>query len=211
MPSDKSTEKSYSDPTHELTEYICPKLKSMSPQLIRESLVVGAAFVLLNVLAYLADPTLLASTWFGFGIGILSWVALVMLGVRERKRQDNVLRYWPSWKALMIASAIVILMSTVWQLLLFNVIDSGLVAVLEEAAIENAVSMMEGFGTPESAIEEAVAQMEDGQIREGYAPGRMAINGLIGIAFMGVLNLLFALIVRKEPGMQSSDALDAAI
>lgn len=99
------------------------------------------------------------------------------------------------------------LISTVWTIILHNVVDPGLADALMEETFERMMTMMEGFGAPvdqvEAQFEEAIANIEN-----QYAPASL-FKGWVYSAFgWAVGALLASLIVKRKPPVEI-DTLDA--
>ena len=51
---------------------------------------------------------------------------------------------------------------SLFNILLYNVIDPSLTEVVTELTIQNTIPMLESFGTPQEAIDAAVIEIEKG-------------------------------------------------
>ncbi|MCZ8023470.1 MAG: DUF4199 domain-containing protein [Cyclobacteriaceae bacterium] len=175
---------------------------SLFQHALKHAAILGVISIVLTLAAYAIDYTLLVSMSFAFlsfavylGYGIYA-------GIQYRKENGGYLAFGKAFQHGFITFAISALISTVFGLLLYTVIDSELPAKLTEASMENAAAMMEKFGAPEDAIEEALAkQKEDTEKR--FTP----VGMLTGYVFTLIGCAIFALISgavakRKEPEMQ---------
>jgi hypothetical protein len=90
------------------------------------------------------------------------------------------------------------LVSTLWNILLFNVIDKTLAKELSVRIIEETKEAMEKWGAPQDAIKETMKEMRD--LPEQFKPIAQLLGWLKGGLFMAIISLICAsFIKRKEP------------
>ena len=78
------------------------------------------------------------------------------------------------------------------------VIDPEFGQAFADVTIEKTIAMMEGFGAPEVAIEEALTNMEVEFESQSSFLGNLW-SMLKGVGFMAVIGLIVAAIVKKNP------------
>lgn len=155
----------------------------------------GLALVLILVLAYAFDLSLFTQWWFGIGLLIFVIIMASMATSKAKKASSGLFTFKNAFSAYFLTIFIGTLISLVFNIILFNVVDSEAAETLTELTIESTRNMMERFGAPESQINEALQNMqEDNQ----YS----AINQLKGYAFQlimySVIGLIVALIFREK-------------
>jgi hypothetical protein len=86
---------------------------------------------------------------------------------------------------------------TVFNILLYHVIDPELPAKLTEVSLENAQKMMEGFGMPEDQMDQA---MEGARRRteNQFSMGGLALSYGIGLIIYAVLSSITSIFVRRN-------------
>jgi hypothetical protein len=83
------------------------------------------------------------------------------------------------------------------------VIDTELPQKLTDASIENTRAMMENFGAPEDAIDEALVKAEESSKEQFTIVGQLKGYFYI-LIFSAIMALISALIVRKNEPVELS-------
>jgi hypothetical protein len=87
---------------------------------------------------------------------------------------------------------------TIWNIILFNLIDVELAKVLSERIIEQTAETMEKWGAPKSAMKETLSEMRD--LPAQFKPGAQLLSWLKGGILVAILSLICAAFLRrKEP------------
>jgi hypothetical protein len=183
-------------------ENTTPAAPSLFQHAAKHAAILGVVSIVLTLAAYVIDYTLLVSfSFLLFSLAIYIGYG-IYAGIQYRKESGGFLAFGKAFQHGFVVFAISALISTVFTILLYTVIDSELPSKLTEVSLENAAAMMEKFGAPEDAIEEELAkQKEDTEKRF------TAVGMLTGYAFTLIGCAIFALISgavakRKEPEMQ---------
>jgi ABC-type multidrug transport system permease subunit len=85
----------------------------------------------------------------------------------------------------------------VMNMLMHNVIDPNLKETLIESSIEQATSMMEGFGVSGDALDEAM-EKERESMEDQFSNGGMVKGFFISLLVYAVIALITGLIVRRR-------------
>jgi hypothetical protein len=126
-------------------------------------------------------------------IGFQLWAAF-----SQRKKNGGYLTYKDSYLSMFTVGVIAILIGVLFNILLFNVINTGLAEEMKEVTMQKTLEWMEKFGTPEEAITEAMTEM-DKTFTDSFTVAGL-LKGILGqTIFIGVLSLLFALIPKRLP------------
>jgi Protein of unknown function (DUF4199) len=157
----------------------------------------GGVSIALTAIAYAVDYTMLADWKFGIFVLVLLLAATIYAGINYRNEIGGFLPYGKAFQHGFILLAISGIISTVFSLLLYTVIDSDLPSKLTDVTIENTQKMLEGFGVPEDKMDEA---MEDAKAR---AKGQFSAFGLVkaygfGLIFYAIISLITSIFVRKN-------------
>lgn len=157
----------------------------------------GLIVVIYTVLLYSMGMEYYASWW----LAILAFVIIVFLvfffGVKVKKAfPDEIFDFKKAFTTLLIIGTVGSLVTVIWNVLLFNVIDTGLAKELTEHVIEQTSTMMENFGAPEAQIDEALTQMAD--MPDQFKTGPLITGWLKGCIFYVILSAIGALIIRHK-------------
>lgn len=164
---------------------------------IKPGIYFGLISIILMVLIYLIDPTLIIKWWFGLLMIPVSIAIVCYFGIEYRKSQGG---YLPFKDAFIFCLSVFIIsgvLSTLFNLLLYTVIDPGLPELITDATVEQTEQMMISFGAPEESIDPALEQVREETPKRFSAIGQLKTFGwsLIGYA---VFSLIAGAIVKKK-------------
>ena len=165
----------------------------------KHALILGGISVVLTLAAYAIDYTLLAAMSFLL-ISLAIYIGYgIYAGINYRNEIGGYLSFGKAFQHGFVVFAVSALVSTIFNILLYTVIDPELPAKVTEAAMENAEKMMAGFGMPEDQMEEALEKTKEDTIKR-YTAGGLAMSygfTLIGCAIFALIS--GAIAKRKEP------------
>ncbi|MFZ1805909.1 MAG: DUF4199 domain-containing protein [Cyclobacteriaceae bacterium] len=164
---------------------------------LRWALIVGLTSGILSLVFYAVDYSLLADWKVGLSFFAIYIGLTIYAGISYRKESGPYLPFGKAYQHGFVIFAVSGLIATVFNILLFQVIDSDLGGKVTEVAIENTAEMMNNFGAPPDQIDKAIDDT-----RERMADQYTLIGQLKGYGFMvivsAVLALITGLIVRKS-------------
>lgn len=165
----------------------------------KHALILGGISVVLTLAAYAIDYTLLASMSFSF-LSLAIYIGYgIYAGINYRNEIGGYLSFGKAFQHGFVVFALSALISTIFSILLYTVIDPELPAKVTEAAVESAAKMMEGFGMPEEQMEEALSKTTEDTAKR-YTVGGLAMGygfSLIGCAIFALIS--GAIAKKKEP------------
>ncbi len=130
-------------------------------------------------------------------LGIISIVIAVMASLKARKLIGGYISFKNAFIPFFITSLVAIVISTIIGILLFNVIDPEAAQYLNDQILEMTRGMMERFGAPQEAIDQAMAEAEG---KDNFSIGNQLKSVVMQLAIMSVIGLIVAAIVkRKDP------------
>jgi hypothetical protein len=164
---------------------------------IKWGLIVAGVSITMTILLYVLDYTLMVQLKTLFALLLVYFGITVYGGIDYRKSIGGFLPYGKAFIHGFGVLAVSGLVATIFSFILYNVIDTELPQKLTDASLENTRQMLEGFGTPEDAIDKA---MEEG--RKSTERQFTPVGQLIGFAtilfFSALMALISALFVRKN-------------
>jgi Protein of unknown function (DUF4199) len=170
---------------------------SLMQQAIRWGLIIGAISIIFTLLLYAIDYTLMVQMKFAF-LGLAIYLGITIYsGIEYRKSVGGFLAYGKAWQHGFIVLALSGLVVSIFNILLYNVIDAELPQKLVDASMENTRALMESFGTPEDAMDEALEKARESTAGQFTVAG-IAKGYIIMVVVSAVLALISALIVRKN-------------
>ena len=171
----------------------------MNNHAIKSGLMIGVILIVITLLLYIIDSTLLAAMWVGIVIFILLMVLVSYFGVQHRKEIGGFMTFGKAWIYSMQAFVAAGLIVTIFNILLYNVIDPELPSIIADKSVENAESMMQRFGMPEDQMDEALEKARTDTLDRFTVTGSL-VGFLWGLIIYAVLSLITgAIIKKKEP------------
>ena len=123
---------------------------------IKWGLITAAVSIILTMLLYVIDYTIMVQVKFLF-ISLAIYLGItIYAGIDYRKSIGGFMPFGSAWKHGFLVLALSGLVGTLFSLVLYNVIDPELPEKLVDASIENTRAIMENFGAPEEAMDEAL-------------------------------------------------------
>ena len=157
--------------------------------------IIGVVSALITATIYAIDLNLFTSWW----IGALSIVTYLIIGIvllsKTKKELNNVFTFKDAFTTYFIAILIGILISTVFNILLFNFIDPSAKDTLNELMIKYTANMMQKLGTPASAINEAIAKMKE---NNPYSTLELLKGSVFSIVFSSIFGLILAAFFKSK-------------
>lgn len=148
--------------------------------------VIGAIAVLTGAIIYAVDLNLFLNKYIG-GISILVYIAIgVMAVVKTKKEMGKLITFREAFATYFLAAAVGLLISVLFNILLFNVIDPDAKETLRDISARFNIEMMEGWGQKLTD-----KQIDDIYATDNFAPGAQ----FIGLGFSLVMSAIAALIV----------------
>ena len=174
----------------------------MNHHAIKSGLIVGVVTIVLTLLLYIIDPSLIVSTWLLLIIPLLLVFLILYFGTQHRNEIGGFMPFGKAWlysMQVLIAAGII---GTVFNILLYNVIDPELPETIADTAVENAESMMLKFGMPEDQMDEALEKTRVDTLKRLSVAGSIK-NFFLGLIFYAILSLITAAIIKKkEPELE---------
>ncbi|MEO9871118.1 DUF4199 domain-containing protein [Ekhidna sp.] len=170
----------------------------MNNHAIKSGLIVGVISIVLNLLIYIVNPAFLVSMW--MILFFLIFIALVSyFGIQHRKEIGGFMAFGKAWVYSMQLLVVAGIIGTVFNILLYNVIDPELPTMLADQSVENAEAMMQNFGMPEDQMEEALEKSRNDTLDRFTVTGSI-VGFLWGLIVYAILALITgAIIKKKEP------------
>lgn len=162
-------------------------------------IITGVVGALITTLIYSIDLKLFTAWWVTV-ISISSYIVIaVVLLSKTKKELKGIFSFKDAFTTYFISAVIGILISVAFNIILFNFIDPSAKEAIKEVSIKYAVEMMEKFGTPSSAINEAVKKLQE---NDQFSIVELLKSSVFSIAFSALFGLLLALIFKSKPSQE---------
>lgn len=158
-------------------------------------ILLGIISVLITTLVYVFDIELFASFKLMGILIVINIVFYCVLLAKTKKQLNGEFTFKQAFTTFFIAAALSMAISTVFNFLLFNVIDPAAKETLKDITIRATRDMMERFGAPESEMEKTLSDLEE---TDNYSIANLVKGFFIGLVFSSIFGLLFALIFKSR-------------
>jgi len=164
----------------------------------------GLAMIIYGLLTYMAGVETMATWWVGLLAFPFIIAFLVWAGRSAKTANGGFINLKNAFISIFTAGVIMSVISVIFNILLYNVIDPELGERLVEQILIKTETMMEGFGVPDSEIDKAIADMEED------LPGQFSFLGqlkslLQALVFQAILSIVIAAIIKKNPPVFAAD------
>lgn len=166
---------------------------------ISYGIITGVASVLITTIIYVVNLELFTSMWVGIGSILLYLIIGIVLLSNTKKELKGVFTFKEAFTTYFISAVIGIMISVAFNIILFNFIDPAAKDTIKELTMKYAVEMMQKFGSPASAINEAVKEME---ANDQFSIGKLLQGSIFSILFSALFGLVLAAIFKSKPSYQ---------
>ena len=154
--------------------------------------------VILSLVAYIIGVDALVGWPLGMAQSLLIVITMVVVSRAIRTDEDGIINFSRLLGHIMIAVVCLLASSIVFNLVLFNLIDPGLIDTVADITLERVEGMMGSFGLEADLLEETLVETEL-QIRKGYTLSGSIVGLFYGSVFWGLLALIVAAIFKRSP------------
>ncbi len=166
---------------------------------ISYGIVTGVVSALITTLIYSIDLKLFTSMWVGFASIAIYIVIGVILLSKTKKELNGIFPFKDAFTTYFISAVVGILISVVFNIILFNFIDPSAKETIKELSIKYAVEMMKKFNTPSAAINEAVKKLQE---NDQFSIIELLKGSVFSIVFSALFGLLLALIFKSKSSQE---------
>ena len=162
-------------------------------------IVTGIISCLLTSAIYAIDLNLFIKPW----IGAVSIVIYLIIGIvllsKTKKEINGFFSFKDAFTTYFISAIVGILISTIFNILLFNFIDPSAKDTLNEITIKYTINMMQKFGAPSSSINEAIKGMKESS---PYDIDSLLKGMITSIVFSSIFGLIMAAFFKTRRSSQ---------
>jgi len=158
-------------------------------------ILIGIFSILVTTLIYVIDLNLFVNIWLGLTIILIYIIIGVVVVAKTKKQLNNQITFKEAFTVYFIAAVIGGLLSTLFQILLFNVIDPVAKDTIQELSIKYTTETMEKFNAPSASINETIEQM---QSVDNYSPASLLKGFAFGLIISAIYSALLGLIFKSK-------------
>ena len=170
---------------------------------MKNALKPGALLGLINIvialLIYIIEPTLMVKWWFGLIILVLNVGLVIYFGLDFRKLNGNVLSFKSAFLYCLTIFVFAGILGTIFNIVLFNIVDVELSTLLADATVQQTEQMMRGFGASEDQIDESLPGLKEDTILRFTILGQLKTFGWTLLFYLVLALIVGAIAKRKRP------------
>jgi hypothetical protein len=175
--------------------------ETSQPSLINHAVKFGAILAAITIvivlLIYAIDYTLMAGFTFLLIALVVGIGFTIYSGINYRNSIGGYMPYGKAYLHGLLILAVSGLISTLFNIVLYKVIDPELAQNLSDAIITNTEESMANWGAPQESIDETISKMRD------EMPNNFTVGGLLwgyckALIWYAILALITGLVVRKN-------------
>ena len=156
----------------------------------------GVISVLILAVIYSTDVMLFVSGWITL-LKVLVFTGIcILLLVNTKKQLNGFLNFKDCFTTFFIFASISLLITTIFEIILFNIIDTGLKETLKELSIKAIVEFLEKLNTPTAKINEAVKNIQG---NDQFSIVELSKGYFSYLVLSSIFGLLLALIFKSKP------------
>ncbi len=157
-------------------------------------IILGLFSVIFITTIYVIDLKLFTSWW----LGLVSFAISITIGVvlvSKTKKQMGTMTFKEGFTVYFLAALIGSFISTIFNYVLFNFIDTEAKETIKEITMKYTADMMESFGTSASAVNEAMQKMAE---TDNYSIGNLLFGLAVVLIFQAIFGLILAAIFKSK-------------
>ena len=155
----------------------------------------GVVSILITTLIYTFDINLFLSGWITFLKFSAFTLIAIMLLVNTKKDLNNIFSFKTAFTTYFIHILVGLILATVFEIVLFNLIDPSLKDTIKELSMEFTSKFMEKMGAKASDINKAMAAVQD---VDQYSVLELLKGSAIYILMASVYGLILAAIFKSK-------------
>ena len=166
---------------------------------ISYGIITGVLGALITATIYAIDLKLFTAWWVTVLTVSFYIIIAIALLTKTKKELKGIFSFKDAFTTYFISAVIGILISVLFNIILFNFIDPSAKESIKEISIKYAVEMMQKFNAPSSAINEAVKKMQE---NDQFSIIELLKGSAFSIVFSSLFGLLLALIFKSKPSQE---------
>lgn len=163
--------------------------------------IIGIINIIIGVLAYMVGESLMVKWWFGLLVLVINIGLLVYSGNQYRASLGGFMNFKTAFSVTFVTFVIAGILGTIFNILLYQVIDPELPARLTKAAVEQAEQMMTNMGASADRVDEQLTTVEDRMAGQFSLTGQLKGFG-IGIIIYAVISAILGAILKKSEKLE---------
>ncbi|MXV53272.1 DUF4199 family protein [Pedobacter sp. HMF7647] len=176
-----------------------PSLQNLNKAAITNGLILAAITFVINVVIYYVAPSLMGSTMFGVGIGVISLVLYIVFTIDLRKKIGGFWTFRQALKGIFLMAFIAGLTSGILQTLFYKFVEPQAFDKIWSFVETNLTNTYDKMGMDQDKIDEVIVKVKENmQAQFNPTIAQFFKTLAIGILIEFIMSLIFAAIFKKE-------------
>jgi hypothetical protein len=152
------------------------------------------AVIIVYLVLWFIDPKILVKygSWFGIIIGLYF---MYKAAKEARDMNEGFISFNDAFKYLFLTMALLTIIVSLFNYILYNFIDPGLLEVQKEVALETAQKMADTFGN-EDMVEQISDNLDESMFK--LTLGKVLQGWLVGLIFGAIASAIMGAIMKKK-------------
>jgi hypothetical protein len=155
----------------------------------------GIVSVLITTILYSIDLSLMIKWWVGILVITISIIISVLLLSKTKKELKGILSFKEAFTTYFICSVIGILISVIFNIILFNYIDPSAKETINELIMTFTKEIMQKMGAPAAETNKALKELAT---KDTYSVFEQLKGSIFSIAFSAIFGLILAAIFKTK-------------
>ncbi len=164
---------------------------------LKWGLILGMVNIAIYLLCYVIDKNILTQWWLGVGTLVINITLMIIPVTTKRKELGGLISFKDAFIICFVVLAGGALLQSVFNYVLYNLIDPSLSNFIKEKTIETTANMMEKFGAPQEQIDKTLSDMQNQDMSQN--PARIGQQYLVMLLINAVISSIIAAIFKKNP------------
>ena len=158
-------------------------------------IILGVILALITATMYAIDLKLFVSGWIGASTFAIYLIIGIVLLINTKKELNGFFSFKDAFTTFFITTVIALLISTIFSVILFNVIDPGAKETIGEYLVKYMAETLRKFGTPASSINEALAKIKE---TSPFSAIEQLKGFVFSLALYSILGLILAAFFKSK-------------
>lgn len=158
-------------------------------------ILIGIVFALITATMYTIDLKLFVAGWIGATSFAVILIISILLLLKTKKDMNGIFVFKDAFTTYFIAILIGVLISTLFNIVLFNFIDPEAKETVGKLLMKFMRETLQTFGTPAAGIEEAMSKMRDSN---PYSIAELLKGLVFSLVGYSILGLILAAIFKSK-------------
>lgn len=163
---------------------------------IRFGILIGLILSIITALMYLINIELFIAWW----TTLLSFSVFIIIPIialtKTKKELKGILPFKEAFTTYFIATAIGVLISVIFKIILFNFIDPSIKHTLLDLTMKYLINTSGKYGVTASALEETISKLKE---TDPYSIAEQLKGSIFNIFFCAILGLIMAAFFKSKP------------